>query len=271
MTFWSDWNEPDETIEGRDVGLYDNITLPLAPDWRRMRLVRGLPFNGGSNALDFDSAAIETESGATVPDLAIWNLRGQRNAVPVSTLPDGLDAQSKVTVIARVWIDGTSDLETAGNFISPCYVGWASSGAFGESYVVIGRYAPYTDEDGGGPRIWLVVESFDGSNAEVYDCGSAAGLIGHATGHEFKLVAEIIPATEEAFDKMRATLTVTPLAGGSGGVSLTQMIENQNLLNGGGFWVSTLRWFECRRNGAGYVHARCYSFEFTFGDVIGGP
>jgi hypothetical protein len=263
-TFWSDWVEPAEDIEGRNVGLYDNIAVPLAPDYQHGTLARGLPFNGGSTGFDVDS---DVPPDAT-PDVMVTDYRGMRNSVPVNTYPNGSMPQAKVTLVARFWIDSVSDLSTAGNFVEPCYIGWASSGAFGECFVSIQRYAPYTNADAGTPHLWLSVESFNSANAYVYDCGSASGLIGDSVGHEYKLEAEIIPPTSGAFDKMRANLIINPLPGSASTFSGQWTITNQNLLNGSGTWAQTLWWGRTRRNAGGRVHTRLYSLEEWFGDQI---
>jgi hypothetical protein len=265
--WWSDYNEPDEDVEGKDVGLYDNIHVPLAPDYDSCTIQRGLPFNGGSTAIDFDSDEITARLGRSIVQAQVDNYRGMRNAVPVNVL-NGSMPQAKVTMVARVWIDGASDLSTNGNFVEPCYVGWSSSGAFGECFVCIERFSPFTGADLGSVRILLVVYSYNNANAYVYDCGSAAPLIGDSIGHEYKLEAQILPGTSSAFDKMQAILTINPLPGSSSTFAGTWIARNQNLLNGGGFWVEDMMWMDSRRNGAGRVHARCYSFEYWFGDKI---
>jgi hypothetical protein len=267
--WWSDYNEPVDDIEGMDVGLYDNIHVALAPDYKRFHFARGLPFNGGSTAVDFDSTIIAAEAGGTVFQCSIDNYRGMRNAVPTSIYPGGF-TQPKVTLVARVWIDAASDLTPNGNFVEPCYVGWASFGAFGECFVCIQAVEPFTGIDHGSPRIMLVVYSYNTANAYVYDCGSAAALIGYDPGHEFKLEAQILPPTNSAYDKMQARLSIRRLpGGGAGGMEGQWIVRNQNLLNlSSGFWDQTNSWFVCRRNGTGYVHARCYSVEQWFGDKI---
>lgn len=267
--FWSDWNEPIDDVEGRDVGLYDNISIPIAPDWKRMHVVRGLPFNGGSTALDFDSDVITAEMGGSTHNLAIYNQRAQRNTVPVNTLPNGSMPQAKVTLVSRIWIDGASNLSAAGNYVTPLVAVWSSFGAFGWCMCSISRISPFENIDGGNARLWLTVNSFNTANSYDYDCGSAAPLIGYDPGHEFKLEAEIIEPTSGAYDKMQARLSVRKLPGGGvGGMEGQWIIRNQNLLNGSGFWITEEQWMHCGFNGTGRVHARIYSLERWFGDKI---
>jgi hypothetical protein len=267
-TWWSDYNEPVDDIEGMDVGLYDNIHVPLAPDYMPETIVRGLPFLGGTSALDFDSAYMTAQTGTSFPEQYISNYRGMRNPVPVNVL-GGSMPQAKVTIIARMWIDGACDLNPSGTFIEPVYVGWASFGAFGECRAVISRWGgPGLGLDYGTPHLLLIIYSYNTANTYEYDCGPAAGLIGDPVGHLYKLQAQVLPATNSAYDKMEATLQVSPLPGSASTFAGTWTIRNQNLLDGGGFWVSDITWFWGKVNLAGFIHARCYSVEQWFGDKI---
>jgi hypothetical protein len=225
--------------------------------------VRGLPYNGGSSALEFDSTVITAASGSTTPQRGVYLVyRGMRNLVP--TGPTG---QPKVTCISRVWIDATSDLTVSGSFVEPCYVAWSSSGAFGECFAVISRYAPFTGTDYGTPHLSLVVYSYNTANAYVYDCGSAAALISDAIGHEFVLTAQIIPATDTEYDKWRRRSQVSPLAGSASTFAGTWTIRNQNLLDSRRILKSTSFSTMPSVNGSGFTFGRAiYSFEQWYGE-----
>jgi hypothetical protein len=266
--FWSDYNEPTEDYEGRLLGPYWNLSLPLDPTWQPNTVVDCLPFNGGSRAIDFDSAYIFAQTGRTTPASEVYAMTGQ---VPdgmgsFNFPPSGPTGWQKVTLVSRVWIDSTSDLDSSGNYVSPVQIWFISTGAFGEAHVYVGRFHPITNADAGSPRLWLYLWSYNNTFSVVIDCGSAADIIADAVGYEFSLTMQVIPATSSAYDQVEARLSAYPLPGATGTFAGTWIARVQNAMAQDSYPLQ----ITVHNNGrtANYVHARTYSFEWWVGNKV---
>lgn len=237
--WWSDYNEPIEDYEGRiDIGApYWNVAVPMAPDWWHCTMEYGLPFNGGSTAMVFDSA--DASFGAAGNrQLYIYALTGN---VPTggggyNTIPDipggGPD---RVTCVSRIFIDGAVSSFPYGSqcYVTPVECWFVSTGAFGEAYAYIGRNKPYPlTGDPGSAHLYLALWSYNttGPNQVVVDCGDASDIINDAIGYEFSLMLRVVPATSSAYDKIEAVLSVYPLPGATGTFAGTWVARAQNLM-----------------------------------------
>lgn len=272
--FWSDYNEPTEDYEGRVDGPW-NVAVPMAPDWQHAHMERGLPFNGGSTAMVFDSDEIFVQTGNTAPEMYIYALSNQ---VPGgSTFPvDG--SISKSTMVQRIFIDPASDLDAVDSYVNVGTV-WFNSGplafgvpgSFSSAYAYVGRYSPYPDNvDAGSPHLFLQVWSYNTTPPHYLsiDCGNAADIINDAIGYEFFLSLEIIPSTSTSYDKVEAVLKAYPLPGATGTFAGTWVARIQNLM-GWDHYPLSFYWFNNGKgSGGGRVRAGCYSYEGWTGNKI---
>jgi hypothetical protein len=270
--WWSDYNEPTEDYEGKLTG-YWNYSIPMAPDWYHCTMSRGLPFNGGSTAMVFDSA--DGSFTTSSPQLYIYGLTNQQPGGPtVADIPGG--GPSKVSMVSRLFVDPVTAMAD-GDYITPVELWFVSTGAFSEVYAYIGYRSPYPDSVlGATPHLFIQMWSYNTTapNYISIDCGDASDILNDPIGYEFRLSLEVIPATSSAYDKLEAILSVLPLPGAVGTFAGTWVLRLQNLMA----QDARVNGFYTHNNGVAdktvsRVKTGTYSWEVWTGNPIwlGGP